>query len=111
MMQNGNISFNISGSTFRDHASVLDQHTEYHGGTDPQDTTVQELRRIQEQLERTQPLIADALANLQEAIEKQDKPTISKVVGQLSSGFAVSVLSSAAGEAGKIALRSLGILP
>lgn len=54
---------------------------------------LQELSVIRTKLKTTEPLLANAVENLEQAIREQDKPKISKIVGQLSVGTAASVLA------------------
>ena len=41
---------------------------------------VTELREIRRKLEKSEPLLAAAVGNLEQAVRAQDKPTISKIV-------------------------------
>ena len=57
---------------------------------------LQELQKIQNSLEKTEPMVANALGELQQALKEQNKPKISNLLAQLSTGFAANVLSSLA---------------
>ena len=60
------------------------------------DAIVTELREIHSKLEQSEPLLAAAVDNLEQAVRAQDKPTISKIVQQLSVGTAASVFANLA---------------
>lgn len=55
-----------------------------------------ELKKIRVSLEASEPMIADTLARLEQAICAQDRLKISSIVQQLSVGTAANVLSSLA---------------
>lgn len=57
---------------------------------------LEELREICAKLEKTEPLMANAIANLEQAIREQDKPKISQIIQQLSIGTAASILADLA---------------
>jgi CHASE3 domain sensor protein len=55
-----------------------------------------ELKQLQGKLENVEPMISEKISELQVAIQNQDKPKITNIAKQLSSGFAASVLANAA---------------
>ena len=94
----------IEGSTLN-HSQI--GHIEY--GAAPalaDDAILQELQKIQGSLEKTEPMVANAVEELRQALKKQDKPKVSHLLAQLSTGFAANVLS---GLASASLLHFLGI--
>ena len=90
-----NYKIQVNNSTF-DHGSSVVKEV-YGGVATSQDVAIlQELQKIQNQLKDTEPMIVDALSNLEQAIRNQDKPSISKFVRQLSSGVSASFLANLA---------------
>ena len=61
-----------------------------------EETMLLELQKIREQLSKTEPMVAEAVAKLETAVRAQDKPAASTVVRQLSTGFAASLFSNLA---------------
>lgn len=95
----------IEGSKFDHGSSVI--HNEYGSQKDGVDDAIlQELKKIQTFLENTEPMIANAVGELQKALKEQNKPKISGLITQLSTGFAANLLSNLA--SGSL-LRFLGI--
>lgn len=92
----GNLT--VSKSNFHDRAAVV--YTENHADLSDEDAKIlQELQRVREQLETTQPKIADALASLEEAVKAQDKPTIKKLLGKFAGETTKDVLTGIASTA------------
>ena len=60
---------------------------------------LRELQRVRKQLETTEPMIADALASLEEAVKAQDKPTIKKLLGKFAGETTKDVLTGIASTA------------
>ena len=93
-----NYNIDINNSTFDRGSSVVKKV--YEGAAVSQDRAIlRELQEIQHRLEKTEPMIADALSNLAQAIQAQDKPSISKFIHQLSNGTVKSLLSTIASKA------------
>ncbi len=90
-----NYHINIQNSTFNNGSSVVSE-VHYPSSTDELSELLRDLKIMQSRLENTEPLIANALYNLQQALEGQNKPKISKIIGQLTSKTVVSVLSAVA---------------
>ena len=89
--------FNFQGATIDNGSSGI--HTFVAGDVQAapaSDTIVTELRELRGKLEKSEPLLAAAVGNLEQAVRAQDKPTISKIVQQLSVGTAASVFASLA---------------
>ena len=96
---------NITESNFYDRSAVI--RNENHVTLSDKDAEIlQELQRVREQLETTEPMIADALASLEEAVKAQDKPTTKKLLGKFAGGTTKAVL---AGVASKALLSWMGI--
>lgn len=94
----------IEGSTLN-HSQV--GHIEYGAAQSAaDDAIIQELQKVQNALEKTEPMVANAVSELKQALKEQDKPRASKLIAQLSTGFAANVLS---GLASAPLLRFLGI--
>ena len=89
--------FNFQGATIDNGSSGI--HTFIAGDVQAapaNDAIVTELREIHSKLEQSEPLLAAAVDNLEQAVRAQDKPTISKIVQQLSVGTAASVFANLA---------------
>ena len=87
--------FNFQGARIDNGSSGI--HTFIAGdvqATPASDAIVTELREIRRKLEKSEPLLAAAVCNLEQAVRAQDKPTISKIVQQLSVGTAASVFAN-----------------
>lgn len=103
-----NYHINISNSTFDHGSSVVSNRSSGISDIDEEGVEIllQELCKLQKDMERMEPLIANALSELQQAIKKQNNSKISDMKNQLSSGFASSVLSNIASA---LVLSFLGI--
>ena len=100
----GKYNIKLEGSTLN-HSQV--GHIEYGTASAVgDDKIIQELQRVQNTLEKTEPMVASAVSELKQALKEQDKPKISKLITQLSTGFAANVLS---GLASTSLLHFLGI--
>lgn len=66
------------------------------GAAAEEDALLAELQRIRDQLSKTEPVVAEAVAKLETAVRERDKPAASKLVRQLSTGFAASLFSNLA---------------
>lgn len=85
----------VSGSEFHDNAAVIRNET--HGAESDKDAEIlRELQKVREQLETTNPMIAGTLADLQEAVEAKNKPTIKKLLARFSEESAKTVIASVA---------------
>ena len=60
---------------------------------------LRELRETRKKLEETEPLLADAVAALEQAVRDGDKPKIAQLIGGFSKGTAKAVLVKVAGDA------------
>lgn len=67
---------------------------------------LRELVDAQKKLAELEPIIADAIGELREAIEKKDQETIRQKTTELSSGMAAKIVQNVAGNA---TLRFLGL--
>lgn len=97
-----NYSISITGSTIID--STIG-HAEYYTDRDTE-ALIQELNILQEKLEESEPLLAQTLEALESALRGGNKKSIVQITGQLSKGFAASVLSNLASSA---LLKFLGL--
>lgn len=100
-----NYNIKVENSTI-DHSSCLIYNAPDSARTSRDEEMLQELQKLQRQIEETEPMIADALSNLEKAIRSQDKPSTSKFIRQLSSGVTASFLANIASAS---LLRFLGI--
>ena len=104
-MADFDIQVTAVGNNLYDNAAVV--RNEKHAAVPSKDAEIlQELQRVRKQLETTEPMIADALATLEEAVKTQDKPTIKKLLGKFAGGTTKAVL---AGVASKALLSWMGI--
>ena len=93
-----------------DHGSIGYKKTEnYYSPQSADSDVLEELRKIQLSLEKTAPLIADALGELSTALKKHEQSRVDDIVKKLSGEVIVDVLAGAVTEAGKTALRMLGL--
>lgn len=99
-----NYNIEVNNSTFDNGSSVVNNSFLDSPKTDAE--LLVQLRELQKCLEKTEPMIANALAELQNAIHTQNKSKISDSIKQLSSGFAASFLANVAGP---LVLAYLGI--
>ena len=84
----------VQDSTFVNGSSVV---SETHYSYDKElCALLKDLEELKNNLENTEPLISDAVSNLQQAIKAQNKHNISKYIGQLTGKTIVSVLSGIA---------------
>lgn len=87
-------NINITKSKFDGNSSVV---REYNGNNVEGDEAIlAELKKIHGILAEEDPLIADAVDALREAVEKKDEKTIGKKIALLTSGVAKSVIASLA---------------
>lgn len=89
--------FNFQGATIDNGSSGI--HTFVAGDVQAapaNEAIVTELRELRMKVEKSEPLLAAAVGNLEKAVRAQDKPTISKIAQQLSVGTAASVFASLA---------------
>ena len=99
------ITFHIDRTTFDHGSSVI--HTLNASGAPSGDAEIlRDLRDAVERLSDREPLIADALDDLREAVEKKDQPSVKKWTGRLASGTTAEVLK---GVASKGLLAFLGL--
>lgn len=91
----------IEHSTFDHGASVIynDYNEKASGQSKPYDELCKEINGIKSSIEKTEPLIAKALQELQSAIERNDQPRISLLIKDLSKGTAASLLANIASSA------------
>lgn len=86
-----------SNNTFRNNSSVVGTINENPLPASDPDAILEELREIRGKLESAQTLSL-AIEALESAIKEQNKPKISRVIGDLSKSFSSSLLSSLASE-------------
>ncbi|MBR0281117.1 MAG: hypothetical protein IJQ81_05945 [Oscillibacter sp.] len=98
------VRVNINHSTVN--GAVMGINTTYNATPSQDAEVLRELQSIRRSLEHTEPMIADAVKDLQAAIENQDHPKISDTIRKLTSGFAASVITKVASES---LLRYLGM--
>ena len=79
-----------------DHNSCVVHAEQINTGSLEYDEILQELRKIQKCSEKIEPMIADKLSELQQAIIEQNKPKTSDIIRQLTTGAAASFLASVA---------------
>lgn len=81
-----------------DHGSSFINNGQMGGVAADDDTAaiLRELRGIREQLEKTEPIVAQAVAQLEDAVKAQDRLAVSKIARQLSTGFAASLFANLA---------------
>lgn len=90
-----NISFNVNNSNF-DHGSSVVKSIHQNGDSSGQaDAILTELQEIRMKLTEANDL-SQSLLDLEIALKNQDKPTIARIVGQLSSNFSSSLLANLA---------------
>lgn len=96
---------NIRNSKFDNGSAVIYNQ---NGGLEykEQNAIIEELQKIAEHLTRTEPMLANAISELQQAMKEQNKTKVSNLLSQLSTGFAANVLSNLASGA---LLRFIGI--
>lgn len=99
-----NYNIEISCSTFDNGSSVVNNTFSDSAKADAE--LLAQLRELQTSLEKTEPMIASVVAELQNAIRIQNKSKISESIKQLSTGFAASFLANVAGP---MVLAYLGI--
>lgn len=103
-----NVNVTISGNTITSSEvtglSISSNHTP--ALPDENAEILRELQRVRKQLETTEPMIADALASLEEAVKAQDKPTIKKLLGKFAGETTKDVLT---GIASSMLLSWMGI--
>ena len=100
------VTMSIKDSTVSGTIIGIKQDTYNAAVPDENAEILRELQRVRKQLETTEPMIADALATLEEAVKTQDKPTIKKLLGKFAGGTTKAVL---AGVASKALLSWMGI--
>ena len=99
------ITFHIDRTTFDHGASVI--HTLNASAAPSGDAEIlRDIRDAVRALSDREPLIADALDDLREAVEKKDQPSVRKWIGRLASGTTAEVLK---GVASKGLLAFLGL--
>lgn len=85
----------VKESFFDNGSSVV--HQDYRNGqSEAEEKLLQELAAISKSLKNSEPMVANALNDLHQAIKESNKPKISSMIAQLSSGFAASLLSTLA---------------
>ena len=89
---------NIKDSEFHDNAAVIRNETRA-AESDENAAILSELRKTREQLEKTEPLIADTVAALEQAVQEKDKPKIGKLLANFSTGTAKAALVKVASDA------------
>lgn len=89
-----NYRINIENSVIDHNSSVV--RNDYRGTSDTDDAILEELQKIQKELEQTEPLISQTLSDLQDAIRKKNSSKISSIAQRLSTGFAASLLANLA---------------
>lgn len=89
---------NIQDSKFDHGSSVVRGVKEGDMASTQDDAILRELSVIHEKLKSVEPLLADAIANLEMAIKTQNKSKISEIIHQLSIGSAANILSNIASE-------------
>lgn len=99
-----NYNIEISCSTFDNGSSVVNNTFSDSAKADAE--LLAQLRDLQTSLEKTEPMIASVVAELQNAIRMQNKSKIAENVKKLSTGFAASFLANVAGP---MVLAYLGI--
>ena len=85
---------NIDHSVIDNGGCVI--HNEYGTQTSSDFELLTEIKQIATSIEETEPIIAKALEELQHAIEEQNKPKISNLAKELSTGTAASFIASIA---------------
>lgn len=100
------VNVTITDSTVTGTVIGVKKDTVYNATPSQDEAILRELQSIQQSLERTEPMIADALKDLQTAIEKHDHPKISDTIRKLTSGSVASVIAKVASEG---LLRYLGM--
>lgn len=85
---------NIDHSVIDNGGCVI--HNEYGTQASLNFELLAEIKRIAASIEETEPIIAKALEELQHAIEEQNKPKISNLVKELSTGTVASFIASIA---------------
>ena len=88
----------VEGNKFYDNAAVIREASQ-DGKPDENAQILSELRKTREQLEKTEPLIADAVAALEQAVQEKDKPKIGKLLANFSTGTAKAALVKVASDA------------
>ena len=102
MVQQNN---DLRGATFHDHSVGV--YNDNRNTTSSGDTEIlRDIRDAVRTLSDREPLIADALDDLREAVEKKDQPSVRKWIGRLASGTTAEVLK---GVASKGLLAFLGL--
>lgn len=92
------LHIDVKDSKF-DHGSSVVRDIQI-GGTEAQDGAIlQELEEIRHKLAATEPLVAESVAKLERAVRENNKPKISTIIQQLSTGFAATVLANLASPA------------
>ena len=85
---------NIDHSVIDNGGCVI--HNEYGTQTSSDFELLTEIKQIATSIEETEPIIAKALEELQHAIKEQNKPKISNLVKELSTGTVASFIASIA---------------
>lgn len=88
---------NIKDSNFHDRAAVV--YTENHAEPNKDEAILRELQHVREQLANTEPMIADAVDVLEQAVKAQDKPKISESLRKFSSETVKAVMKTVASKA------------
>ncbi len=89
-------NINVEGSHF-DHGSCV-VYNDYGQAASDQ-VLLAEINSTIERIEKTEPLIAKALNELQHAIEEQNKPKISTLIKELTTGTVASIIANYASAA------------
>lgn len=78
---------NVSKSSFHDNAAVI-RNKNRAAESDENAEILRELRETRKKLADTEPLLADAVAALEQAVQEKDKPKITKLVSGFAKGTA-----------------------
>lgn len=84
-----------NNNTFYDNAAMFREET-HAAGDDNSAEILRELQRVRERLNATEPMIAKAVAELEKAVQSKDKPKISTLLADFSSGTAKAVIAAVA---------------
>ena len=90
--------FDIKDSKF-DHGSSVVKNIQIGGAETHDGAILRELEEIRDKLAATEPLVAESVAKLEQAVRENNKPKISTIIQQLSTGFAATVLANLASPA------------
>ncbi len=85
----------IEGSKFDNGSAVV--YNQYGGPERKEnDAIMEELQKISASLAQTEPMVANAIRDLQQALKEKNQHKVSNLLAQLSTGFAANVLSNLA---------------